>query len=158
MAGKNKSKTIEEDKQFKIAESVFNEYEDQLKKLFKFFSKKGRGSSFGVEDITLEVEDMISLFRKCEILEDGILSLEDVISSIEKYYQPISKLSYKLTNEQFQLFIKNNPLFLSSRQKERRQSKTSQDVTNEETEEEKKHREENEFKEAEKKWRKQVIS
>ena len=97
-------------KQFKIAEKVFEEYEPQLKQVFSFFSKRGKSSSFGVEDITLEVDDLINMFKKTELLGSGNasdskprpLQLSDLISSVEKYYSPDSRLEAKLTNEQFQ--------------------------------------------------------
>lgn len=38
-AGKTKAKTSEEEKLFKIADKVFEEYEDKLLKVFKYFSK-----------------------------------------------------------------------------------------------------------------------
>lgn len=55
-------------KQFKIAEKVFEEYESQLKQVFQFFSKRGKSSSFGIEDVTLEVDDLINMFKKTELL------------------------------------------------------------------------------------------
>ena len=75
---------------------MFLEFEDQLKQVFKFFSKKGKSSSFGIEDVTLEVDDLINLFKKAELLDGSILQLQDVIEAIEKYYSPESKLSAKL--------------------------------------------------------------
>jgi len=87
---------------------VFEEYESQLKQVFSFFSKRGKSSSFGVEDITLEVDDLINMFKKTELLGSGNaqdgnkqrpLQLSDLISSVEKYYSPDSKLEAKLTNE-----------------------------------------------------------
>lgn len=39
--------------------------------MFDFFSKRGKASSFGVEDITLEVDDLINMFKKAELLGDG---------------------------------------------------------------------------------------
>ena len=49
---------------------MFEEYDSQLKEVFKFFSKKGKSAgSFGLEDITLEVDDLINLFKKTELLD-----------------------------------------------------------------------------------------
>lgn len=106
-ATKNKAKSLEEEKQFKIAEKVFEEYEPQLKQIFAFFSKRGKSSSFGVEDVTLEVDDLINMFKKTELLTSGNnadskprpLQLSDLISSVEKYYSPELRLESKLTNE-----------------------------------------------------------
>lgn len=109
-ATKNKAKSVEEEKQFKIAEKVFEEYESQLKQVFSFFSKRGKSSSFGIEDVTLEVDDLINMFKKTELLGSGNnvdsnsshkrpLQLSDLISSVEKYYSPEGKLEAKLTHE-----------------------------------------------------------
>ena len=74
--------------------------------MFSFFSKRGKTASFGIEDVTLEVEDLITLFKKTELLNPGghdskskPLQLNDLISSVEKYYSPETKLEAKLTNE-----------------------------------------------------------
>jgi hypothetical protein len=64
--------------------------------VFKFFSKKGKSSSFGIEDITLEVDDIINLFKKTELLDGKNLQLQDLIGAIEKYYSPETKLQAKL--------------------------------------------------------------
>ena len=88
-------------KQFKIAEKVFEEYEKQLVQVFRFFSKKGKSSSFGVEDITLEVDDLINFFKKAELLDGKKLHLQDLINSVERYYAPELKLETKLSQEQF---------------------------------------------------------
>jgi hypothetical protein len=39
-ATKNKAKSADDDKNFKIGESVFQEYNEQLRIVFKYFSKK----------------------------------------------------------------------------------------------------------------------
>ena len=44
-----------------------------------------------------------------------------MISSVEKYYSPETKLEAKLTNEQFQYFLKLNPNFLDQMSDEVRQ-------------------------------------
>ena len=69
--------------------------------MFKFFSKKGKSSSFGIEDVTLEVDDIINLFKKTELLDGKSLQLQDLIGAIEKYYSPETKLQAKLAPEQF---------------------------------------------------------
>ncbi len=87
-AGKSKAKSPEEEKSFKIAEKVFDEYDENIRAVFKFFSKKGKAASFGIEDITLEVDDLINLFKKTDLLDGERLLLEDLIAGIEKYYCP----------------------------------------------------------------------
>ena len=75
------------------------------------------------------------MFKKTELLNPGghdskakPLQLNDLISSVEKYYSPETKLEAKLTNEQFQLFLKHNPSFLSI-QKKANANKSIQDVS-----------------------------
>ena len=97
-------------KQFKIAEKVFDEYEEQLRQIFKFFSKRGKSASFGIEDVTLEVDDLINLFKKTDLLDGNKLMLQDLIAAIEKYYAPETKLEYKLQEQNFQTFLKNQTL------------------------------------------------
>ena len=106
-AGKNKAKSGEEEKQFKIAEKVFEEREKELKQVFSFFSKRGKAGSFGVEDATLEVDDLINMLRKTELLGEGKpLQLADVIASVEKFYAPSLRLEAKLTQELFNAHYK----------------------------------------------------
>lgn len=93
-----------------------------------------------------------------------------MISSVEKYYSPETKLEAKLTNEQFQYFLKLNPNFLAISKKSAA-NKSIQDVSQgalshhsnpaaeeHEDEDAKRKREEKELREAHEKWRKQVIS
>lgn len=42
MVGKNKAKSPDEEKQFKVCEPVFDEYESQLRTVFKYFSKRSQ--------------------------------------------------------------------------------------------------------------------
>lgn len=175
-ATKNKAKSLEEEKQFKIAEKVFEEYETQLKQVFAFFSKRGKSSSFGVEDITLEVDDLINMFKKTELLTSGNtsdtkprpLQLSDLISSVEKYYSPEMRLESKLTQEQFQSFVKQQ-LALKAKEEQRKAQQTgsqntsqvqeaSHHETEHEDEEHRRKREEEELQQQHDKWRKQVIS
>lgn len=68
-ATKNKAKSADDDKNFKIGESVFHEYNEQLRIVFKYFSQKQQAKQsksnalFGMkEDITLDVTEVINLF------------------------------------------------------------------------------------------------
>mmetsp|Transcript_5187 Transcript_5187/g.3884 ORF Transcript_5187/g.3884 Transcript_5187/m.3884 type:complete len:152 (+) Transcript_5187:697-1152(+) len=147
---KNTCKSAEEEKQFKIAEPVFGEYEQELLGVFKFFSKKGKSSSFGVEDVTLEVDDIINLFKKTELLDGKHLHLQDLIASIEKYYSPETKLTAKLQQEHFHAFIKSNPNFLKSQQQQFRKLTDDKD----EPDDQKREREKAEMEMAYEKWQK----
>lgn len=63
-----------------------------------------------MEDITLEVDDLINMFKKAELLGDGQknrpLQLSDLIASVEKFYAPETKLEAKLTQEQFNIYYR----------------------------------------------------
>lgn len=54
-----------------------------------------------MEDITLECEDIINLFKKTDLIGENVLSLEDIMNSIEKYFSPETKLQNKLSYEIF---------------------------------------------------------
>ena len=98
MAGKNKAKTGEEEvsiyiikrrvlcltlhfkqKNFKIAQPVFDEYETNLKTVFKYFSKRGQAEYSLKEDITLEVAEAVNLFQKSKILDGTQITTEQFI-------------------------------------------------------------------------------
>lgn len=122
--------------------------------MFAFFSKRGKSAGFGVEDVTLEVDDLINLFKKIDVLNDKggshKLQIGDLIASIEKYYSPNSKLEAKLSHDQFQAFIKANPSFLHNNGG----ASTSPD----DDDEAKKKHEDDEIRNAHERWKKQVIS
>jgi len=156
-AGKNKAKSAEEEKQFKIAEKVFEEHEKELKQVFSFFSKRGKAGSFGVEDVTLEVDDLINMFKKTEMLgENKHLHLADLISSVEKFYAPNLRLQAKLTQDQFNAHYKavlaqqaKAAELAQKLEKSHHDSNQSmQDAPEEEDDETKKHREEQQLREA----------
>lgn len=61
-----------------------------------------------MEDVTLEVDDLINMFKKTDLLGSADansakkpLQLSDLIASVEKFYSPDLKLEAKLTTEQF---------------------------------------------------------
>jgi len=78
-----------------------------MKNIFKFFSKKGKAASFGIEDATLEVDDLINMLKRTELIDGKNLKLKDIIFSIEKYYSPEQKLEYKLSDQRFQAYLKS---------------------------------------------------
>mmetsp|Transcript_16955 Transcript_16955/g.12040 ORF Transcript_16955/g.12040 Transcript_16955/m.12040 type:complete len:187 (+) Transcript_16955:1533-2093(+) len=125
LAGKNKAKTPEEEKNFKIAETVFEAYDSQLKQVFKYFSSKSsKSSTLGQLDITLTVSDMMNMLSKCKLLNhessasvSGTVSSTEVIQIIERYYAKEDKLETRLNPENFHEYIKQNPMLLVSNQK-----------------------------------------
>jgi hypothetical protein len=92
-ATKYKAKSVEEEKQFKVAEKIFDEYEGPLKEVFTHFAKSKSNETF--KDITMPIEEVINMFKKAAIVRgsDGKpanapLSIEDLISAVEKYFTP----------------------------------------------------------------------
>mmetsp|Transcript_24999 Transcript_24999/g.31227 ORF Transcript_24999/g.31227 Transcript_24999/m.31227 type:complete len:293 (+) Transcript_24999:1609-2487(+) len=118
MVGKNKAKSPEEEKQFKVTETVFEEYETQLRTVFKYFSKRQRAPYSLRQDITLEVADVLTLFQKAKLIEapGAHVTTEELIAIIERYYTPGTRLQDKLTEDKFGVFVKENPLLLAVNQ------------------------------------------
>jgi hypothetical protein len=113
-AGKSKAKTSDEEKHFKIADKVFEEYETQLLQVFKYFSKKKGPSFFGTQDLTVTVQDLITMFKKTNILDGKKMQLHELLMIIEKYYSSENKLETKLSNENFNRYLRENPMLLKS--------------------------------------------
>lgn len=93
MAVKNKSKAVEEVKAFKLADKIFDDYGDQLKNVFEFFSIKSKPPANvfnGRWDITIKVNELLDMLRKANLLDGKTtdLELQEVIFMIEKYYDP----------------------------------------------------------------------
>mmetsp|Transcript_4191 Transcript_4191/g.5578 ORF Transcript_4191/g.5578 Transcript_4191/m.5578 type:complete len:293 (+) Transcript_4191:1606-2484(+) len=118
MVGKNKAKSPEEEKQFKVTETVFEEYETQLRTVFKYFSKRQHAPYSLRQDITLEVADVLTLFQKAKLIEapGAHVTTEELIAIIERYYTPGTRLQDKLTEDKFGVFVKENPLLLAVNQ------------------------------------------
>ena len=90
MAIKNKSKTQDDEKAFKTADKVFDEYSAELHTVFNYFSSKSGNLHNGRKDVTIEVKDLLDMLRKAHVLEGPTLDLqlEEVVHMIEKYYSP----------------------------------------------------------------------
>lgn len=114
MAGKNKAKTPEEEKNFKIAETVFETYDAQLKQVFKYFSSKAsKTSTFGQLDITLTVGDLMNMLNKCKLIREdddventAALPHNEIVQIIERYYASENKIEKILDHENFAEYIK----------------------------------------------------
>jgi len=91
---KNKSKTQEDDKAFKTADKVFDEYSDSLCSVFSYFSKNGNRMKNGRIDNTIQIEQLFDLLRTSNLLEGKVtdLKLEDIIFLVEKYFDPTCTL------------------------------------------------------------------
>ena len=67
-ATKNKAKTPDDEKNFKLSEKVFDMLEKEVNELFISISKKEVKPAFGVIDRTIDVEDLVRFFNKIELL------------------------------------------------------------------------------------------
>lgn len=117
MAIKNKCKSQEEEKAFKVADKVFDEYQDKLSQVFHHFSKKSGNVKNGRKDTTLEIDELIDMLKKANLLEGKTeLKLQDVIFMLERYYAPQNSLQSKLDQEKFDAYIEANPMLLKVNQ------------------------------------------
>jgi len=114
LAVKNKSKTQEDEKAFKLADKVFEEYAEELSCVFNYFSKKSGNMQNGRKDVTLEVDELLDMLRKANLLDGKTtdLQLEEIVYMIEKYYAPETTLKSKLEQERFDAHIEANPMLL----------------------------------------------
>ena len=65
---KNKSKTIEQVKTFKLAEKVFEDYQHNLQSVFNFFSSKKGTMLNGRLDVTLKFTELLQMLKIANIL------------------------------------------------------------------------------------------
>lgn len=79
-------------KNFKIGQPVFEEYEQQLKTVFKYFSKKAGAEQDLTEDVTLEVAEAINMFQKSKIIDGTLVTIEAFVQILERYYTPGTRL------------------------------------------------------------------
>jgi hypothetical protein len=69
---------------------VFEEYDEKLHTVFKYFSKKAHAAPALNEDVTLVVTDVLNLLSKCKLLDT--ISQEEAIFVIEQFYARGSRL------------------------------------------------------------------
>ena len=122
LALKNKSKSVEEVKAFKLADKIFDDYSDQLQQVFKYFSAKSKPPANvlnGRWDITIQVHELLDMLKKANLLDGKTtdLQLSEVIFMIEKYYDPSHTLKSKLSQECFDSYLAANPMLLLANQK-----------------------------------------
>ena len=84
-AMKTKAKTSEEEKNFKLAENVMDEYSKQLHSVFDYFGHQQQTNSLH-RDATITISDLINMFRKAKILDCGRISTHDFIEIVERYF------------------------------------------------------------------------
>lgn len=114
LAIKNKSKTQEDEKAFKTADKVFDDYAGDLHTVFNYFSNKSGNLNNGRKDVTIEVKELLDMLRKAHILDgpNSDVQLEEVVHMIERYYAPDQTLESKVDQEKFDAYIAANPMLL----------------------------------------------
>ena len=114
LAVKNKSKTQEDEKAYKLADKVFEEYSEELTNVFNHFSSKSGNMTNGRKDSTLQVNEFLDMIEKTNLLDGKTsdLKLEEIVHLIEKYYAPEGTLKSKLEQENFDNHLKANPMLL----------------------------------------------
>lgn len=107
-AAKTKTKSSEEEKNFKLSESVIDEYE-KLHTVFEYFGRQKSDNALQ-KDATLTVADVLNLFRKAKVLETNRISTQDFIEIVEKYHANGSgkKLVDKLSEKCLKSFMQAN--------------------------------------------------
>ena len=66
--------------------------------MFNYFSKKSGNIQNGRTDVTLEVDELLDMLRKANLLDGKTtdVQLEEIVYMIEKYYAPETTLKTKL--------------------------------------------------------------
>ena len=90
LAIKNKSKSQDDEKAFKTADKVFDEYAGDLHTVFSYFSNRSGNLNNGRKDVTIEVKELLDMLRKAHLLDgpNPDVTLEEVVHMIERYYSP----------------------------------------------------------------------
>jgi hypothetical protein len=87
-ATKNKAKSPDDEKNFKLAEKVFDMLDKEINELFNSISKKDGKPVFGVIDRTIEVEDLVRFLKRIELLWNETPTVKDLSSEQEPAKQP----------------------------------------------------------------------
>ena len=107
LAVKNKCKSVEEEKAFKVADKIFQEYNEPLMNVFKFFSSTANRVKNGRSDVTIQVVELLDLLRKANLVDNKNtdVTTEDVIHMVEKYFDPASTLKSKVGVDKFKTYL-----------------------------------------------------
>ena len=93
---------------------MFDDYDEQLRTVFKYFSKKQNAEAALTEDVTLFISEVLNLLTKCKIIDPKVgVSQEDAVRIVEQFFAKGSRLHDKLTDEQFLKFFRENPLSIA---------------------------------------------
>ena len=103
--------------------------------------------------MTLEVDDLINMFKKTGLLDGKTVTLEDLIRGVERFYAPEHSLAAKLTDKKFDEFLAT-PAGAKIREAARKGKPVAEDEEEtKEAKEARKKREEKEIEAIRKKWK-----
>jgi hypothetical protein len=125
LACKNRSKTVDQVKEWRAAEKVYDEekYSSQLSNIYRYFSKKQGGVFGGRKDETIAIEEVFELLTKAKLLkgmdapaeeeeDPAQIDTKQLIFLIERFYDPADTLKSKLAEENFEAYLEANPMLL----------------------------------------------
>lgn len=86
--------------------------------MFNYCSSKAGNIQNGRRDVTLQVDELLELLRKANLLESKTtdIQLEEIVNMVEKYYAPETTLKAKLEQERFDSYIAANPMLKRANQ------------------------------------------
>lgn len=123
-AVKNRAKTVEEVKEWKTVEKVFDseEYHDQVYKVFKYFSEKAGNMVQGRKEETVKFSELVTMLTKAKMLkQDGVdsedtaaITMKQLINLVERFYDPKDTLATKCCDTNFNAYLDANPMLLKS--------------------------------------------
>lgn len=98
-------------KNFKIAQSKFELFDEKLRTVFKYFSKRTCSEASLTEDVTLTVPDVLNLLTKCKLIDPSLdIYNEEALFIIENFHAKGTRLCDKLTDDNFATYFKEHPL------------------------------------------------
>lgn len=82
-----------------------------MQKIFEFFSECKDKVTNGRRDVTLKFSQLVDLLTVANITDEDSygVQIEDVVRMVEKYHDPTQSLESKITDENFQAYLKANP-------------------------------------------------
>lgn len=135
LAVKNRSKSVDQVKEWRLAEKVFeaDDYHENLLEVFRYFSSKEGNTCGGRRDETLTFQELLDMLRRAKLLQEvgatpvkeaiqiddgegpvlpAEISTKDVIFAVERYYDPKDTLASKICDDEFEKYLAANPMLL----------------------------------------------
>lgn len=135
LAVKNRSKSVEQVREWRLAEKVFEseDYAEGLLEVFRYFSAKEGNTVGGRRDETLTFHELLEMLRRAKLLQEvgapvsqpamrvddgegaampAEVSTKAVIFAVERYYDPKDTLAAKISDEEFEKYLAANPMLL----------------------------------------------